>query len=84
MVGRDGMPTTTPSRGAKRMDVESRVLSLEGRVSSLESRVAVAENNIDTINRKLDKIESNTTWVLRLVIGAIILAIVGFLISNPI
>lgn len=64
-------------------DLESRVLSLEGKVSSLESRVAVAENNIDTINRKLDKIDNNTTWLLRLVIGAIIMAVIGFVLSNP-
>jgi uncharacterized membrane protein len=54
--------------------------SVEMRLTQLETRVAVAENNIDTINKKLDKIESNTTWLLRIVIGAIILAILGLVV----
>lgn len=62
---------------------KERIDSLETRVTNLETRVAVAENNIENINKKLDKIDNNTTWLLRIVIGAIILAVLGFIIQSP-
>lgn len=55
-------------------------LSIEKRVTDLETRTAVAENNIENIKKTLNKIESNTTWLLRIVIGAIILAILGLVL----
>lgn len=62
--------------------VEEKVSALEVRIAALETRISVAEVNIEHINRKLDKIENNTTWLLRLVIGAIVLAVLGFVTTQ--
>lgn len=63
---------------------EERLVSLETRVTSLETRVAVAESNIEHINKKLDKIDSNTTWLLRIVVGVIVIAVLGLVVvSSP-
>jgi uncharacterized membrane protein len=61
---------------------EERLSYVEMKVATLETRLAVAENNIQNINEKLNKIESNTTWLLRIIIGAIILAVLGFVLTQ--
>jgi hypothetical protein len=61
---------------------EERIASLEHRISTLETRITVAEVNIDHINRKLDKIDSNTTWLLRIVIGFAVTAVLGFVFTQ--
>jgi chromosome segregation ATPase len=62
--------------------MEQRLEKLEHRVSALETRVAVAETNIKDIKADLDSIKNNTTWILRLVIGTIITALVGLVIKG--
>lgn len=52
-----------------------RLSRLEERVTALETRTAVNESDIRTLKEKLDKIDNNTTWVLRLIIGAVITGI---------
>lgn len=66
------------------METESRIISLEGRVAALESRVAVTESDIKNITKTLDKIDNNTTWLLRIMISAIVVALLGLVITNPI
>lgn len=44
----------------------------------LSTRLSVAETQIKGIYKKIDKIEENTTWILRIIIGAVILGILGF------
>lgn len=62
--------------------MEQRFEKLEQRVSALETRVAVAETNIKDIKADLDSIKNNTTWILRLVLGAIIMALIGLVIKG--
>jgi septal ring factor EnvC (AmiA/AmiB activator) len=62
--------------------MEQRIEKLEQRVSSLETRIAVAETNIKDIKADLDSIKNNTTWILRLVLGAIIMALIGLVIKG--
>jgi uncharacterized protein YlxW (UPF0749 family) len=67
---------------AEGLDELKRIDQLEIRVTALERNVAVIETDVKHINMKLDKIDQNTTWLLRIVIGAVILAILGFFITT--
>lgn len=69
--------------------MEQRITRLENDVqdntrdiSDIKTRLAVAENNIQEIKVDLHSIKSNTTWIIRLIIGAIILAFLGFYMSG--
>jgi hypothetical protein len=62
--------------------MEQRIEKLEHRVSALETRIAVAETNIKDIKSDLDSIKNNTIWILRLVLGAIIMALIGLVIKG--
>lgn len=60
-------------------------MSVENRLSNIEDRVRVLENSVSNeqvhrehITKQLEKINANTVWAIRLVIGAIIAAIVAF------
>jgi predicted nucleic acid-binding Zn-ribbon protein len=53
-----------------------------GDIVDLKTRLAIAENNIRDIKGELTTIKSNTTWIIRLIIGAIALAVIGFVISG--
>lgn len=64
------------------MDDKQRIVALEGEVSNLKTRVAVAESNIAEIRQDIGGIKDNTTWILRLIIGGLVMAVVGFLISG--
>jgi tetrahydromethanopterin S-methyltransferase subunit G len=54
--------------------------SIEKRVSSLERSHDVLKNRVDNIDKKLDKIDNNTTWILRLIIGAFITSLLGLVL----
>jgi hypothetical protein len=67
------------------MAMENRVVKVEGEVHDLrlelndfKTRLAVAESNIQDIKADLTSIKDNTSWIIRLIISAIILAIMGF------
>lgn len=64
------------------MDDNQRLSSLEGKVGNLETRVAVAESNIAEIRQTISGIKDNTTWILRLVIGGLVAAVIAFLVSG--
>ena len=50
---------------------EEKFIALENRVNNLEIRVAVAERDIDSINQKLDKIDTNLSKLMWIVIVAV-------------
>jgi phage shock protein A len=60
----------------------SRVEKIEDRQLSIETRLAVAESNIKDVKEDLAQIKSNTTWLLRIIIGTIILSILGLIIKG--
>lgn len=62
--------------------MEHRIAKLEDRVTGLETRLAVAESNIKDIREDISSIKNNTTWILRLVLGAIIVASLGLIING--
>ncbi|WP_371392100.1 hemolysin XhlA family protein [Bacillus pseudomycoides] len=51
-------------------------------IRSLETRTTVNENDIVNINKQLEKISANTTWILRIIIGAIVAGLLGLLIKG--
>ncbi|MED4654611.1 hemolysin XhlA family protein [Bacillus pseudomycoides] len=51
-------------------------------IRSLETRTTVNENDIVNINKQLEKISANTTWILRIIIGAIVTALIGLLLKG--
>lgn len=64
------------------MEDKQRISSLEGKVGNLETRMAVAESNIAEIRQDISGIKDNTTWILRLIVGGLVGAIIAFLISG--
>lgn len=67
----------------KEMENMQQYEKLGDRVTALETRMAVAESNIQDIKEDISSIKNNTTWILRLVMGAIILGVIGFLLKDP-
>lgn len=55
---------------------------LDERVTTLDIRQTRTEVRTDHIEDKMSRIESNTTWILRLIIGAIVMALLGLIIVS--
>ena len=51
-------------------------------IKNLESRILITEKDIFTINKQLEKISSNTTWILRLIIGGLLTAVLSILMKS--
>lgn len=64
------------------MEVSERVDNLEKKVERIETRITFAERDIKGINKKLDKIDNNTTWIVRLIVGAIIYGVIKMIIKG--
>lgn len=69
--------------------MEQRVAKLEADVDMLRSdmvdvktRLAVAESNIKDMREDIGTIKNNTTWILRLIIGGIVGAVLSFIIQG--
>jgi chromosome segregation ATPase len=67
------------------MENEHRIQKLEKDVAELrqdnvdiKTRLAVAESSIKDIKEDLSSIKNNTNWIIRLIVGAIVLAVLGF------
>jgi len=80
------------NEGCERMeDVYKKIDSLKTEqkeimrdIRNLETRTTINEKDISTINRQLEKISMNTTWILRIVISAIVMAVLGLIIKGGI
>ncbi|MBY0040958.1 hemolysin XhlA family protein [Bacillus cereus] len=53
-----------------------------GEIRNLEMRTTINEKDISTINKQLEKISLNTTWILRIMIGAVVTGVFSFLIKG--
>ncbi|WJE55257.1 hemolysin XhlA family protein [Bacillus cereus] len=51
-------------------------------IRNLENRTLGNEKDIININKQLDKISANTTWILRIIIGAIVAGLIGLLMKG--
>lgn len=56
---------------------------LDDKVDELVVEHSRTKERVQNVEQKLDRIESNTTWILRLILGAIILAILGYVFQSP-
>lgn len=57
---------------------------LDDKVDGLANRQTRTEEKVDNVEKKLDKIDSNTTWILRIIVGSILLALLGLIIKGGI
>ncbi|HHY2677499.1 hypothetical protein [Bacillus toyonensis] len=53
-------------------------------IRNLETRTTINEKDITTINRQLEKISMNTTWILRIIISAITMSVLGLILKGMI
>ncbi|MBY0599493.1 hemolysin XhlA family protein [Bacillus bingmayongensis] len=51
-------------------------------IRNLETRTTINEKDIATINKQLEKISMNTTWILRIIIGAVVMGILGLVMKG--
>lgn len=56
---------------------------LDDKVDELKNEHTKTRQRVQNVEQKLDRIESNTTWILRLILGAIILVILGLIFNSP-
>ncbi|MED1535419.1 hemolysin XhlA family protein [Bacillus pseudomycoides] len=63
-------------------DIKSEQKVIQQDIRNLESRTLGNEKDIVNINKQLDKISANTTWILRIIIGAIVTALIGLLLKG--
>lgn len=62
--------------------MEDRVIKLESDMSDVKTRLAVAEAGLKDMKEDMQSIKNNTTWLLRLVIGAIIGAVLELVLKG--
>ncbi|EEM21617.1 hypothetical protein bthur0005_31340 [Bacillus thuringiensis serovar pakistani str. T13001] len=80
------------NRGCEYMeDVYAKIDSLKAEqkeimrdIRNLETRTTINEKDIATINKQLEKISTNTTWILRIIISAIIMSVLGLILKGMI
>ncbi|MEB4820064.1 hypothetical protein P4261_28890 [Bacillus thuringiensis] len=53
-------------------------------IRNLETRTTINEKDITTINKQLEKISLNTTWILRIIISAITMSVLGLILKGMI
>jgi predicted nucleic acid-binding Zn-ribbon protein len=62
--------------------MEQRIQKLEADMVDVKTRLAVAESNIKDMREDISAIKNNTTWILRLIVGTIVLALLGLIIQG--
>ncbi|EEM40820.1 hypothetical protein bthur0004_31530 [Bacillus thuringiensis serovar sotto str. T04001] len=80
------------NRGCEYMeDVYAKIDSLKAEqkeimrdIRNLETRTTINEKDIATINKQLEKISTNTTWILRIIISTIIMSVLGLILKGMI
>jgi tRNA C32,U32 (ribose-2'-O)-methylase TrmJ len=78
------------NRGCEYMeDVYAKIDSLKAEqkeimrdIRNLETRTTINEKDIATINKQLEKISTNTTWILRIIISAIVMSVLGLILKG--
>lgn len=64
------------------LDDKQRISKLEQDVANLNTRMAVAEAGLKDMKEDMQSIKNNTTWILRIIIGAIVTGLLGLLFVN--
>lgn len=63
--------------------MEKRVEKLEEWKYETDKQIALLQKDVKAVKRQLGKIESNTTWALRLITGAIVLGVLAYVFKIP-
>lgn len=53
-------------------------------IRNLETRTTINEKDIAAISKQLEKISMNTTWILRIIISAITMSVLGLILKGMI
>ncbi|MET7019914.1 hemolysin XhlA family protein [Bacillus mycoides] len=53
-------------------------------IRNLETCTTINEKDIATINKQLEKISTNITWILRIIISAIVMSVLGLILKGMI
>ncbi|PFR72928.1 hypothetical protein CN936_25505 [Bacillus cereus] len=64
------------------IQIKSDQKDMQRDIRNLETRTTVNEKDIVNINKQLEKISANTTWILRIIIGAIVAGLLGLLMKG--
>ncbi|AXO94277.1 MULTISPECIES: hemolysin XhlA family protein [Bacillus] len=64
------------------LQIKSDQKDMQRDIRNLETRTTVNEKDIVNINKQLEKISANTTWILRIIIGAIVAGLLGLLMKG--
>ncbi|PFL34905.1 hypothetical protein COJ16_17425 [Bacillus cereus] len=64
------------------LQIKSDQKDMQRDIRNLETRTTVNEKDIVNINQQLEKISANTTWILRIIIGAIVAGLLGLLMKG--
>lgn len=51
-------------------------------IRNLERRTTINEKDISTVNKQLEKISLNTTWILRISIGAVVTGVLSLVVKG--
>lgn len=60
----------------------TRLTNLESRMSSLEMKTAIMDRDLQTLMKSVDTINKNTTWILRIIIGSIVVGLLSLLFTQ--
>lgn len=64
------------------MSVDSWNLSVDRRLAALETRTAVDDVHRTTVEKRLHAIEDTLKWLVRLVMGGLVMALVAFVLRG--
>lgn len=53
-------------------------------IRNLETHTMINEKDISMLNKQLETISLNTTWILRIIISAIVMAVLGLILKGGI
>lgn len=65
-----------------RSKTDDRLSHIESRLNKAETRDAVSDVHRANVESRLTSIEGSLTWLVRLLIGAILLALIGFAMNG--
>ncbi|KAA0788009.1 hypothetical protein DN394_16785 [Bacillus sp. BB081] len=64
-------------------NLEMRTIINEKDIATIDMRIIeINEKDIATINKQLKKISANTTWILRIIISAIVMSVLGLILKG--
>tara|TARA_R100001086_G_scaffold56809_1_gene25696 strand:+ start:440 stop:667 length:228 start_codon:yes stop_codon:yes gene_type:complete len=62
--------------------VDAKLTNIEARMNVIERQDAVAEVHHQNVEKRLGSIEGTLVWLVRSIIGALLLAFIGFIASG--